>query len=72
MHTVFCVALEYITGQREYLVFGNRSTVGDILTVLDEESHEQTCKLLGMSFLSNTTKKGLQKQISDWKKHFDA
>ena len=72
MYTAFCVALEYITGQREYITFGSRTTVDDILTVINEESHEQMCKILGMSFLSNPTKKGLQKQISDWKKHFDA
>lgn len=72
MHTVFCVALEYITGERLFLTFGGRTSVSDILTVINEESHEQMCKILGMSFLSNPTKKGLQKQISDWKKHFDA
>ncbi len=72
MYRAFCVALEYITGQREYITFGKHTTVDDILTVIKEETHDQMTRVLGMSLIEGTSKKGLQKAISEWKKHFDA
>lgn len=70
MHSTFCVAIEYLGGEKLFLTFGENTPIKDILEVIKEETHDQMTKILGMTFLQNKTKKGLQKQISDWKKHF--
>ena len=72
MYRVFCVALEYITKDRMFLTFGKNASINDVMEVIMEESHDQMTRVLGMSLIESTSKKGLQKSISEWKKHFDA
>jgi len=72
MLRVLCVALQSITGQWTYLTFGPRTTINDVMIVIDEECHEQLTRLRGMSLLSAPDEDGLRNAISAWKNHFDA
>lgn len=72
MYRSFCIALEDSDKAKSYITFGQRSTVSDIIDILDDELDGSDKVICGMSFFQEEDQQSLDKLIKGWRRKIES